>query len=56
MECMAGGELFDRIQQSKITERDAAKIMKEIGTAVQVKIMKIRMEHIEPKNSSESKL
>ena len=36
MECMAGGELFDRIQKSKITERDAAKIMKEIGTAVQV--------------------
>jgi len=35
MECMSGGELFDRIQQSKITERDAAKIMKEIGTAVQ---------------------
>lgn len=35
MECMAGGELFDRIQKSKITERDAAKIMKEIGTAVQ---------------------
>ena len=38
MECMAGGELFDRIQKSKITERDAAKIMKEIGTAVQVRI------------------
>ena len=56
MECMAGGELFDRIQQSKITERDAAKIMKEIGTAVQVKIRKIRIEHIETKNSLESKL
>ena len=56
MECMAGGELFDRIQQSKITERDAAKIMKEIGTAVQVKIRKIRIEHIETKNSLDSKL
>jgi len=35
MECMEGGELFDRIQNSKITERDAAKIMAQIGSAVQ---------------------
>lgn len=36
MECMSGGELFDRIQNSKITERDASKIMRQIGIAVQV--------------------
>jgi serine/threonine protein kinase len=36
MECMAGGELFDRIQNTKITERDAAKIMRQIAIAVQV--------------------
>jgi serine/threonine protein kinase len=37
MECMAGGELFERIQKAggQITERDAAKIMKQIGNAVQ---------------------
>jgi len=37
MECMPGGELFDRIQnttQTKITERDAADIMRQIGNAV----------------------
>ena len=37
MECMAGGELFEQIQKTKITERDAATIMRQIGTAVQVK-------------------
>lgn len=36
MECMKGGELFDKIQSSKITERDAAMIMRQIGMAVQV--------------------
>ena len=36
---MQGGELFDKIQKMKITERDAAKIMKQIGTAVQVNIV-----------------
>ena len=36
MECMAGGELFEQIQKTKITERDAATIMRQIGTAVQV--------------------
>ena len=39
MECMPGGELFDRIQnttQTKITERDAADIMRQIGNAVMV--------------------
>jgi len=35
MECMAGGELFEQIQKTKITERDAATIMRQIGTAVQ---------------------
>lgn len=35
MECMKGGELFDKIQSSKITERDAAMIMRQIGMAVQ---------------------
>ena len=34
---MAGGELFEQIQKTKITERDAATIMRQIGTAVQVK-------------------
>ena len=33
---MKGGELFDKIQSSKITERDAAMIMRQIGMAVQV--------------------
>ena len=33
---MAGGELFEQIQKTKITERDAATIMRQIGTAVQV--------------------
>jgi len=42
MECMAGGELFDRIQSQKITERDASNIMRQIGTAVQVFITKLK--------------
>lgn len=39
---MAGGELFDRIQSQKITERDASNIMRQIGTAVQVFITKLK--------------
>nr|ABI64145.1 mitogen-activated protein kinase-activated protein kinase 3 splice variant MK3.2 [Mus musculus] len=38
MECMEGGELFSRIQErgdQAFTEREAAEIMREIGTAIQ---------------------
>ncbi|XP_036189340.1 MAP kinase-activated protein kinase 3 isoform X3 [Myotis myotis] len=38
MECMEGGELFSRIQErgdQAFTEREAAEIMRDIGTAIQ---------------------
>ncbi|XP_059571368.1 MAP kinase-activated protein kinase 3 isoform X3 [Alligator mississippiensis] len=38
MECMEGGELFNRIQErgdQAFTEREASEIMKDIGTAIQ---------------------
>lgn len=54
MECMEGGELFDRIQKrqdSPFTEREAAQIMHQIGLAVEfLHMMNIAHRDLKPEN------